>query len=53
MNEFALDLHSCGILRSVERKFLTDVSGQPIGPIFKCQESGLISGKTLGYSAVG
>ena len=26
------DLRSCGILRSVELHFLTDVSGQPIGP---------------------
>ena len=28
---------SFGILRSVEWQFLTDVSGQPVGPIFKGQ----------------
>jgi len=31
------NLRSFGILRSVEWYFLTDVSGQPIGPIFKSQ----------------
>lgn len=31
------DLCSCRILRSVEWQFLTDVSGLPVGPIFKCQ----------------
>jgi hypothetical protein len=29
------DLRSFGILRSAARYFFTDVSGQPIGPIFK------------------
>jgi hypothetical protein len=33
-----LDLCSSGILRNVEWYFCTDVSGQPIGPIFKGQE---------------
>ena len=32
------DLPSSGILHSVERQFLADVSGQPVGPIFKGQE---------------
>ena len=32
------DLHASRILRSVQVQFLTDVSGQPIGPIFKGQE---------------
>ena len=32
------DLRSSGILRSVEWYFCTDVSGQPIGPIFKGQQ---------------
>ena len=31
------DMHTLGILRSVECYFLTDVSGQPISPIFKRQ----------------
>jgi len=31
------NLRYFGILRSVERWFLADVSGQPIGPIFKGQ----------------
>ena len=30
-------MRSCAILRSVELKFLTDVSGRPIGHIFKAQ----------------
>jgi len=33
------ELHSSGLLDSKKRKFLTDVSGQPIGPFFKSQES--------------
>jgi hypothetical protein len=32
------DLCSSGILRNVEWQFCSDVSGQPIGPIFKRQE---------------
>jgi hypothetical protein len=32
------DLHSSGVLRSVKWQFFTDVTGQPIGPIFKGQE---------------
>jgi hypothetical protein len=32
------DLRSSGILRSVEWWSFTDVSGQPVGIIFKCQE---------------
>ena len=32
------DLYSSGILHSIQLQFLTDVSGQPIGPIFKGQE---------------
>jgi hypothetical protein len=32
------DLRSSGILRSDEFYFCTDVSGQPIGPVFKGQE---------------
>ena len=32
------DLRSSGILRSVEWQFCTDVSRQPIGPIFKGQD---------------
>ena len=32
------DLRSSGALRIVEWKFRTDVSGQPIGPIFMGQE---------------
>ena len=32
------DLHSSGALRSIERLFVTDVSVQPIDPIFKCRE---------------
>ena len=31
------DLRSFRTLRSVQRQFRTDVSGQPIGPIFKGQ----------------
>jgi hypothetical protein len=31
------DLRCSGILRSVEWLFVADVSGQPLGPIFKCQ----------------
>jgi hypothetical protein len=31
------ELRSPGILRSVEWQFRTDVSGQPVGPIFKGQ----------------
>jgi hypothetical protein len=34
----AVDLRSSGILYSVEWQFFTDVSGHPIGPIFKGQE---------------
>ena len=37
----ARDLRSFGILRSVERWFLTDVSGQLIGSIFKVQTDSL------------
>jgi hypothetical protein len=33
------DLQSSGILRSAEKWFLTDVSVQPIGPIFQGQET--------------
>ena len=33
------DLQSSGILRSAEKWFLTDVSGQPIGPIVQGQET--------------
>jgi hypothetical protein len=33
-----VDLRSYGILRSAEWQFHTDVSGQPIGPIFKGPE---------------
>jgi hypothetical protein len=32
------DLRSSAVLRSVWRQFLTGVSGQPIGPVFKGQE---------------
>jgi hypothetical protein len=32
-----LDLHSSGILRAVEWYLVTEVSGQPICPIFKDQ----------------
>jgi len=32
------DLRCSGILRSVQLWLLPDVSGQPIAPIFKCQE---------------
>ena len=38
-----IDLHSFGILHSVELQFLTDVSGQPIGP--HLQESSLKMGQ--------
>ena len=31
-------LRSSGILRSAEWQFRTDVSGQPIGSVFKSQE---------------
>jgi hypothetical protein len=34
---FRWNLHSSGIFRSVEWQFCTDVSGQPIGAIFKGQ----------------
>jgi hypothetical protein len=33
------ELRSSGLLDSKRLKFLTDVSGKPIGPIFKDQES--------------
>jgi len=33
----SVDLRSLGILRSAEWYFLTDVSGQPIGTMFKVQ----------------
>ena len=32
-------MRSSGLLRSVEWQFLADVSGQPIGPIFKIKKS--------------
>jgi len=35
------ELHSSGILRSELWQFLTDVSGQPISPVFKGQESNM------------
>jgi hypothetical protein len=35
---YGIDLHSSEITRNVKWQFLTDVSGQPICPIFKGQE---------------
>ena len=32
---YLLELHSSAMLRSRDRQFHTDVTGQPIGPIFK------------------
>jgi hypothetical protein len=37
-NIFNSNLRSSGLLRCEEWQFLTDILGQPIGPIFKCQE---------------
>ena len=36
--QYGRDLRRSGILPSFKRLLLTDVSGQPIGPIFKGQE---------------
>jgi len=36
LNKFNIKLRSSGILHSEEWQFLTDDSGQHIGPIFKC-----------------
>jgi hypothetical protein len=36
--QYMSDLRSSGILRSVKWQFCADVSGQPIGSIFKGQE---------------
>jgi hypothetical protein len=41
------DLRSSGILRSVEWEFCTEVSRQPIGPIFKGQEVNLEVGTNM------
>jgi len=40
-NGIALLLCSSGILRSVQLQFRSDVSGQPIGTIFKVLEKGV------------
>ena len=39
MEEESRDLRSSVMLRSVDRQLVTDVSGQPIGSIFKGQAS--------------
>jgi hypothetical protein len=41
------ELRSSGLLRSEERQFLTDVAGQPLGPIFQAQASRMIVFLTL------
>ena len=38
-HRFFLHLHSYGMLRAVDWQFVTDVFGQPIGPIFRDQAS--------------
>jgi hypothetical protein len=47
-----LDLHSPGMLCSADEKSVTDVSGQPIGPIFKHQAVQKRMPGTLRYAVI-